>query len=138
MSGFDDADDPVDRSGLRCWRRWANAPSAWIWWLEGPCYEAFTTRRPVLVPDLAHASAAAWPVFATEMVDSRIGAIFAFPLVTGAITIGALDLYRREPGWLNPAELATALEIVDIAAPALMGLADGIDTKWWTQLPAAP
>lgn len=98
---------------------------------EGPCFEAFHTHRPVLVPDLAAASTLAWPVFAEELIDQPVGAIFAFPLQSGAISIGALDLYRRAPGWLSPDELAIALEVVDLATVALLGLeldtADGGD-----------
>lgn len=89
---------------------------------EGPCFEAFATRRPVLVPDLPQASVLAWPVFATAVHDLPIGAIFAFPLQAGAIGIGAVDLYRRRPGWLSGAELSVALEVIDIVGAVLLGL----------------
>jgi hypothetical protein len=101
---------------------------------EGPCFEAFHTRRPVLVPDLAAASTLAWPVFAEELIDQPVGAIFAFPLQSGAISIGALDLYRRAPGWLSPDELAIALEVVDLATVALLGLEFGTDDGDWLSL----
>lgn len=89
---------------------------------EGPCFEAFATRRPVLVPDLPQASIAAWPVFATAVRDLPVGAIFAFPLQAGAIGIGAIDLYRRRPGWLSGDELAIALEVIDLVTAVLLGL----------------
>lgn len=89
---------------------------------EGPCFEAFATRRPVLVPDLPQASIAAWPVFATAVRDLPIGAIFAFPLQAGAIGIGAVDLYRRRPGWLSGDEIAIALEVIDLVTAVLLGL----------------
>jgi GAF domain-containing protein len=89
---------------------------------EGPCFEAFSTRRPVLVPDLPQASAGEWPVFATAIAELPIGAIFAFPLQAGAIGIGAVDLYRRQPGWLSGDELAVALEVVDLVTAVLLGL----------------
>ncbi len=88
---------------------------------EGPCFEAFTTGRPVLIADLAADAATAWPVFAAQMADQPVGAIFAFPLVRGAARVGAIDLYRRTPGWLTPPDLAIALQIADIAATALIG-----------------
>ncbi len=88
---------------------------------EGPCFEAFTTGRPVLVADLATDAATAWPVFAAQMADQPVGAIFAFPLVRGAARVGAIDLYRRTPGWLSPPDLAIALQVADIAATALIG-----------------
>lgn len=89
---------------------------------EGPCFDAFTHHRPVLIADLAADSAPAWPVFAAEISEQPIGAIFAFPLQSGAITIGAMDLYRREPGPLPPDELATALQLVDLATLTLLGM----------------
>ncbi|GGN28929.1 GAF domain-containing protein [Lentzea pudingi] len=89
---------------------------------EGPCFEAFATRRPVLVPDLPQASALHWPVFATALSSLPVGAIFAFPLQAGVIGIGAIDLYRGTPGWLSGDELAVALEVVDLVAAVLLGL----------------
>ncbi|WP_394619977.1 GAF and ANTAR domain-containing protein [Lentzea sp. JNUCC 0626] len=89
---------------------------------EGPCFEAFATRRPVLVPDLRVASVVAWPVFAASIAELPIGAIFAFPLQAGAIGIGAIDLYRARPGWLSADELAVALEVVDLVTAVLLGL----------------
>ncbi|WP_245614193.1 GAF and ANTAR domain-containing protein [Actinokineospora inagensis] len=107
---------------------------------EGPCFEAFTTGRPVLVTDLAADAATAWPVFAAQMADRPVGAIFAFPLVHGAARVGAMDLYRTRPGWLTPPELAIALQVADIAAAALIGPpAAGpgaeIDEEWLASLP---
>jgi GAF domain-containing protein len=103
---------------------------------EGPCVDAFRHRRPVLIADLAADSATAWPVFATEISTYPVGAIFAFPLQIGAITIGAMDLYRRQPGWLTPAELTLALQVVDLAALALLGLRLGqSDGEWLADLP---
>ncbi len=107
---------------------------------EGPCFEAFHTHRPVLVPELAQTSITAWPIFASEIGDLPIGAIFAFPIQHGAIGIGAIDLYRRLPGWLSEEELATALQLVDLAEVALLGRqsngADGAILEAW--LPHLP
>jgi hypothetical protein len=92
---------------------------------EGPCFEAFETHGPVLVPDLSETVTESWPVFATEIVTMAVGAIFAFPLQSGAIRLGAIDLYRVRPGWLSPAELAAALEIVELATLVLLGVQSG-------------
>ncbi|MFL1377806.1 ANTAR domain-containing protein [Nocardiopsis protaetiae] len=89
---------------------------------EGPSFEAYEARRPVLISDLAAHRGARWPVFAGEVGAYPVGAIFAFPLQRGAIGIGGLDLYRSEPGWLSAEEVATALRIVDIATLALLAL----------------
>lgn len=103
---------------------------------EGPCFDAFRHRRPVLIADLAADTAAAWPVFAAEIAAYPVGAVFAFPLQLGAITIGAMDMYRRRPGWLTPDELACALRVVDLATFTLLSLRHGqLDGEWLADLP---
>ncbi|MEU6642526.1 GAF and ANTAR domain-containing protein [Saccharomonospora sp. NPDC046836] len=92
---------------------------------EGPCYEAFDTGRPVLVPDLAQDASPAWPVFAAEIHTEPIGALFAFPLRRGAARLGGLDMYRRRPGWLSTRDIATAVRIADIATAVLLSTASG-------------
>lgn len=88
---------------------------------EGPSFEAFHTGRPVLVPDLAEAVGRSWPVFATQIAAESVGAIFAFPLAQGAARVGAIDMYRCEPGWLRPDEIATAMQVAAIATTAVLG-----------------
>ncbi|WP_156756954.1 GAF and ANTAR domain-containing protein [Actinokineospora pegani] len=102
---------------------------------EGPCFQAFDTQRPVFTPDVRATGAAAWPVFAAEIVTEPVGAVFAFPLVSGAISIGALDMYRRAPGWLSRDQVAVALRVVDIATLVLLGLRLGEVQGAWTDLP---
>lgn len=106
---------------------------------EGPCFEALETGRPVLVPDLAEQANLAWPVFAAEVRGEDVGAIFAFPLRRGAARFGAMDMYRRTPGWMSKTEVATALQIADIATSALLAASatgpDGrITEAWLTEL----
>jgi hypothetical protein len=99
---------------------------------EGPCFESFESRRPVLVPDLAEFTAGQWPVFAAELSRMRIGAIFAFPMQRGAIRIGVVDFYRRQPGWLSSSDLAGALEVVQIATLLLLNAQAGLsDPDAW-------
>jgi hypothetical protein len=92
---------------------------------EGPCVEAFTEGRPVLVPDLAELRGHRWPVFAAAARRTAVQALFVLPLQVGAIVIGVLDLYRDEPGMLAPDELAAALRTADALLWALLGLRDG-------------
>ncbi|GAA4892747.1 GAF and ANTAR domain-containing protein [Streptomonospora salina] len=95
---------------------------------EGPCYEAFESRVPVLAPDLAASAAASWPVFAAEIAERQVGALFALPVLSGAISLGSLDLYRVQPGWLASVQLATALHLVDIVALVLGRMSADPDT----------
>jgi hypothetical protein len=103
---------------------------------EGPAFEAVASGRPVLIPNLAIASAQPWPMFAAEMSSMPPLALFTFPLQHGAISVGALDFYRREPGWLTGEELAVALQVVDIATLALLNVKAGlVDGERWAVLP---
>jgi hypothetical protein len=89
---------------------------------EGPCFEAYTVGGPVLVPDLAGGLPPAWPMFAAEAVAQPVAALFTFPVQIGAVRVATLDTYRSTPGSLSPGELATALQVADVAALALSGL----------------
>jgi hypothetical protein len=95
---------------------------------EGPCVEAFTERRPVLVPDLAEVADSRWPVFAAAARRTPVRAAFVLPLQAGAIGVGVLDLYRDEPGMLGHEELAGALRAADAVLWALLGIRDGDPT----------
>ena len=90
---------------------------------EGPCMDAVQGHGPVLVPDLQSSPDLAterWPGFLAEAADAGVEAIFAFPLRIGAISIGALDLYRTSPGDLSDTELPAALLAADAAALAVL------------------
>ena len=55
----------------------------------------------MLVPDLTDVGSPAltrWPTFAKEAVEVGVHAAFAFPLLLGTSCVGALGLYRTEPG----------------------------------------
>lgn len=86
---------------------------------EGPHWEALHTGRPVLVPDLYSRSPSGWPVFSEAVVHTGVGAVFAFPLTMGAVTIGAVDLYCSSPGNLSASSLATAVNLAgSVTLPA--------------------
>jgi GAF domain len=91
---------------------------------EGACMEAASTGSPVLVADLQHSSEVArWPVFAAAVMErSAVRAVFALPLQWGAVNLGVLDLYRREPGALGDEQLRDAISSADTAALMLLGL----------------
>lgn len=63
---------------------------------EGPCWDAFGSRRPVLEPDVRHRTRGSWPAFADAIRHHDIGAIYAFPLFIGPLRLGAMDMYSVE------------------------------------------
>ncbi len=105
---------------------------------EGPCVDAYLQDRPVLEPDLAKPSAPRWPAFAGPAVEAGVRAIFGFPLHVGAVRLGALNLYRDQPGPLTDEQYADALVMADVAADALIVLqADAPPGELATELEAA-
>lgn len=103
---------------------------------EGPCQDAFTTRRPVLVPDLADGTMSRWPGYAPAAHDRGMRAVFAFPLQIGAARLGALDVFRLVPGPLSGEQFRQALTFADVAVTTLLdgqeqaapgAAADGLD-----------
>jgi hypothetical protein len=93
---------------------------------EGPLLDASVTGGPVLASDLADAeSASRWPAFAPAASAAGAAAVFAFPLVIGAIRAGVLGLYRTRPGPLSDFQLGDALVFADTATMLLLDAQDG-------------
>jgi hypothetical protein len=93
---------------------------------EGPCQDVLATAAPVLASDLGDEdSVRRWPAFTTEARRLGAGAVFAFPLMIGAIRAGVLGLYRDSPGPLAGPALGDCLLLGDVATVLLVdGLGD--------------
>lgn len=87
---------------------------------EGPAIDAHHSRRAVLEPELR--SATRWPAFGPEAVAAGAAALFALPLQAGAARIGALSLYRDQPGPLGEDELTRALALAEVACEIILCL----------------
>jgi ANTAR domain len=102
---------------------------------EGPLLDASASGGPALASDLADAdSGARWPAFAPAAGRAGAAAVFAFPLVIGAIRAGVLGLYRDRPGPLSDFQLGDALTFADTATMLLL---DGQDRAGEGTGPAA-
>lgn len=87
----------------------------------GPAMVAVTEDLPVLVADLGtDASRRHWPMYAPEALAEGVRAIFAFPIGTDGVTIGALEIYRDRPGLLTTAEVRDAWLFADAAMALIM------------------
>jgi hypothetical protein len=92
---------------------------------EGPLLDASASSGPVLASDLADAeSGTRWPAFAPAANQAGAVAVFAFPLVVGAIRAGVLGLYRDRPGPLSDFQLGDALVFADTATMLLLDAQD--------------
>jgi hypothetical protein len=87
---------------------------------EGPCIDAFTASRPVLISELGPAALRRWPVYTPAVTNAGIRAVFAFPLQVGAARLGVLDVFRSRAGPLSRVELGEAFTFVDRAVTTLL------------------
>ena len=92
---------------------------------EGPCHDVLTTAAPVLAADLGdEESGRRWPAFTPEARNAGATAVFAFPLMIGAIRTGVIGLYRRSPGPLSSPQLGDCLHLADTATVLLLDSLD--------------
>jgi GAF domain-containing protein len=89
---------------------------------EGPCLDAVAQRRPVLVADLAELDDSRWPVYGPAMLAHRIRGVFAMPVVIAGEHVGALDLFRTQPGDLEGHRMAGAISAAELAGIPLLDL----------------
>jgi hypothetical protein len=88
---------------------------------EGPSLDATASGGPVLASDLdAAEDRRRWPAFAPAAGRAGAAAVFAFPLLIGAIRAGVLTLYRNQPGPLSAFQLGDALVFADAATVLLL------------------
>jgi hypothetical protein len=88
---------------------------------EGPGHDVLTAAAPVLAGDLGDGEAGRrWPVFTPEARAAGALAVFAFPLMIGAIRSGAIGLYRSSPGPLSSLQLGDCLLLADTATVLLL------------------
>jgi hypothetical protein len=87
---------------------------------EGPCRDACELGSPVLAPDLRLVSGTRWPGYGPAALDLGVGAVFAFPLQRGAARLGALDVYRAQPGALPEQTFVLALALAEEATETLL------------------
>src|SRR6266566_1617267 len=83
---------------------------------EGPCLDAYQQDQVVAEPDLADPVTRRWPTFTPPTLAAGVRAVFGFPLRTGTVRLGALNLYRNLPGPLTGDQHADALVVADVAA----------------------
>lgn len=88
---------------------------------EGPCIDSYNLGRPVFAPDLA-ADGARWPLLSSRAVAVGIRALFSFPLQLDDASMGALDLYRDQPGPLTQNEIADARLLAALATREVLAM----------------
>ncbi len=96
---------------------------------EGPCLEAARTSLPVLVPDADDPREVRWPAFSAAMLEAGVRAVFALPISIAAEGVGALDLFRVEPGRLSGQDLRGGLVAAQLACLPVLDLAEQAERR---------
>ncbi len=93
---------------------------------EGPCHDVLSSAGPVLAGDLGSTEfTGRWPLFTPAAGQLGARAVFALPLIAGAIRAGVLGLYRNAPGSLSQRQLGDLLILSDAATVMLLSSAPG-------------
>lgn len=89
---------------------------------EGPCIDAYRLGRPVLEPDVAGSGCRAWPQLGEGALQEGMAALFSFPLQLDDTNIGALNLYRDQPGTLSEDQVADARLLAAMIAREVLAM----------------
>lgn len=92
---------------------------------EGPCVDAYRLGTAIGEADLAGAAHTRWVAFTPHALGVGARAVFGYPVRVGAARLGALNLYRVEPGPLDDEQHASALVMADVAARAVLAAQAG-------------
>jgi GAF domain-containing protein len=86
---------------------------------EGPCLDCYRTGQRVVCDDLAAADAR-WPRFSGEARTAGFRSVQAMPMRLRGTIIGALNLFRVEPGEMRQADVDAAQALADVATIAIL------------------
>jgi GAF domain-containing protein len=86
---------------------------------EGPCLDCYRTGEPVLNQRLAEVNGR-WPRFAPVAVEAGFQSVHAVPMRLRGVIIGALNLFRTDPGAMTDADVMAAQAFADVATIAIL------------------
>jgi transcriptional regulator with GAF, ATPase, and Fis domain len=86
---------------------------------EGPCLDCFRSGRPVARDDLP-SMRSSWPAFTEQLQGLGFRSAQALPMRLRDETIGALNLFRLQPGRLSETDLGIGQAMADVATVGLI------------------
>lgn len=85
----------------------------------GPCMEAYRTGQQVVIDDL-DSDMDRWPKFGARSTAEGFRGVIAIPLRLRSERIGALNLFRRQPGMMADSDLLVAQALADVATIGIL------------------
>ena len=95
----------------------------------GPCNEAFTFEREVVIDDLTVCTNESWRTYLAGAGDVGLRSVVAIPLIGRGRAWGVLDLYRDVSGSWNAQDLAAARLLSAVAVSYLVMAGDRDDAR---------
>ena len=92
----------------------------------GPCVDCYSTGQTQSIIDL-NADADRWPRFASLALEQGIRSVHAVPMRLGNRVIGALNLFRSQPGDLAEPDRRAAQALADAATLSILQQRDAED-----------
>ncbi len=86
---------------------------------QGPCFDCFRTREPVINSDLATA-VDRWPDFAPRALQAGFGSVHALPMRLRNETIGTLNIFGSDAGHFDETEVRIVQALADVATIAIL------------------
>jgi GAF domain-containing protein len=86
---------------------------------EGPCLDCYRAGEPVVNQGLAEGERQ-WPRFAPVALDAGFQSVHALPMRLRGVIVGALNLFRADPGALDAADVVAAQAFADVATIAIL------------------
>lgn len=86
---------------------------------EGPCFECFQTGKPVTVEDIGSLGGR-WPEFQAAAISQGFRSVETLPMRVQGKTIGAMGLFRREPGTMSREDSAIGQALANVATVGIL------------------
>ena len=92
---------------------------------EGPSVDACASEGAVDEVNLARTHSARWLAYTPLAISAGAVAVFSFPVRMGAVRLGALSLFRDEPGTLSDTQFSDAYLMSSVIGRAILSFQAG-------------
>jgi len=94
---------------------------------EGPCLQAYEMNDQIVVTDLV--ASRRFPRFGPRAIENGMRAVYSFPMRFEERRVGALNLYRGQPGPFAIADRIAGQVLADIATTAILNAQSGEESS---------